>query len=87
MRQRIDQAGVDGEIGIEIMGKLDPVGLGYQPQKRSVGIERPRPSVLLDFEAMLIVPVKDRFGDCAVVIAVDDIDRLIADPVNGQNLR
>ncbi len=86
MRQRIDQTGVDRQIGVEKVGQLDTIGLCHQPQQGAVGIERPRPSALFDFEAMLVVPVENRFGDNTVVIAVDDADRLIADPVHGQDL-
>ena len=43
VRQRIDEAGVNREIRIEIMRELDAVGLGHEPQQRAIGVERPRP--------------------------------------------
>ncbi len=86
MRQRIDQTRVDGQIGIKKMGELDPVGLGHQSKQRTIAVERPRPPVDLDFEPVLVVAIEHGFGNGTVQIAVDDVDRLIADPVDRQDL-
>ncbi|WP_243445167.1 hypothetical protein [Sphingosinicella ginsenosidimutans] len=86
MRKRIDQTGVDRKIGVEIMRQLDPVGLGDEAQQFAIGVERPGPATLLDFEPMLVVAVKHGLRDRAVMIAVDDADRLIADPIDRNDL-
>ena len=41
VRQGLDQAGVDGEVGVEEVRKLDPVGLGDQPEQTAVSVEGP----------------------------------------------
>jgi len=68
------------------MRQLDPVRLGHQTQKRTVGIERPGTAILLYLQAMFVIPVEDRLGNGAVMITVHDIDRLIADPVDRNDM-
>lgn len=56
-------------------------------QQRAVGIERPRPTAELHFELMLVIPVEYRLGDRAIVVAENNVDGMIADPVDGNALR
>ena len=86
VRQRIDQARMDREIRVEIMRKLDAVGLCHQTQQRAVGVEGPGPAALHHLQPMLVVPIEHRFRDPTIMVAKDDIDRLVTDPVDGYDL-
>lgn len=86
MRQRIDQTRVDRQIRVEIVRELDAVGFRHQTQQRAVGVERPWPSALLDLKPVLVVPIKNGLGHRAIVIAKNDADRLIADPVHRDHM-
>ena len=86
VRQRIDQTRVDRQIRVEIMRQLDAVGFRHEAQQCAIGVERPWPPVLLDLETVLVVPVENGLGHRAVVIAVNDVDRLIADPVHRNDM-
>ena len=77
---------MDREIGVEIMCKLDPVGFRDQPQQCAVGIERPGAARFLDFEPVFVVSIENGFGNGSTVIAEDDANGLVADPVDGHNL-
>ena len=82
MRQWIDQAGVNGEIGIEMMRESDPVRFRNQAQQAAVAIERPAPSALFDAQTALVVAVERRFRNPVVRLPVNQVDCLIADPVD-----
>ena len=71
MRQWIDQAGVNGEIGIEMMRECDPVGFRDQTQQVAVAVERPAPAARLDAQPILVVAVERGFRNPAVRLAID----------------
>jgi hypothetical protein len=82
VRQRIDKTCVNREVGIEIMGELDAISFRHQTQQRAIGIERPWPTILVDIQAMFVISVENSLGNSAIMVAVDDTDGLVADPVD-----
>ena len=57
VRQWIDQAGVNGEIGVEMMRERDPVRFRDQTEQVAVAVERPAPAGRLDPQAVLVVSI------------------------------
>lgn len=69
-----------------MMRELDPVRLGDQAEQGTVAVKRPAPAALLDAKAGLVVAEQRDLRHLAVRGAIDQIDRLIADPVDGHDL-
>ena len=86
MRQRVDKTGVNGEIGIEVMRERNPVRFRDQTQQIAIAIERPAPAPSLDAQAVLVIAVERGFRDAAIRLAIDQIDCLVADPVDRDDL-
>ena len=85
VRQGINETGVDCEIGIEQMSKRDPVRLRNESQHFGVTVKRPLPAACLDIQACLVVAVERGFRNAPIRLSVCQIDRLIADPFDGQD--
>lgn len=49
------------------------------------GVERPRVTTLLNLKSMLVVTIEHSLSDRSVMISEDDVDRLVADPINRHN--
>ena len=86
MGQWIDQTGVNGEVGIEMMRERNPVRFRDQTQQISGAVERPTPSARLDVQAILVVAVECGFRNPAVRLAIDQVDCLVANPVDRGDL-
>lgn len=61
--QGLDLRSVDGQHRIEQVGQPDAVGLGHQPEQGSVAVEAPRPPLLDDLQAGLVVAVEELVPD------------------------
>ena len=85
VRQGLDQAGVDGEVGVEEVRQLDPVGLGHQPEQSAVGVEGPGVAAGFNGQAMLIIAIERGLGHGPAGDAVDEVDGLLAYPVYGDD--
>jgi hypothetical protein len=48
---------VDSKHGIEQVGELDSVGFGDQPEGGALAVEAPRPALLDDLDARLVIAV------------------------------
>jgi hypothetical protein len=84
--KRINQAGVNGEIGVKVMRQLYPIGLSYKAQKITIGIERPSSAAGIKFNSSLIIAIKGCFRDTSTGYAKDEIYGLIPDPLHRNNL-
>ena len=56
---------MDREHGIEEVREADAVRLGDEAEERAVAVEAPRPALLHDLEARLVVAVEDLVGHAA----------------------
>ncbi len=85
VRQRLDHGRVDGQHGIEQMREPDAVGLGDQPEERSVAVEAPRPPLLDDLDARLVVAIEKLVCDLALRRLVGEFDRIGSVPLHADN--
>ena len=76
---------MDGEVGVEEVGELDPVSLGHQPKQSAVGVEGPGVAAGFNGQAVLIVAIERGLGHRPTGDAVDEIDGLLAYPVDGHD--
>ena len=83
MREWLDDAGGDRDVGIEEPRKVDAVRLGYQAQKVAVTIEGPGTAHLYKFEERLVVAVRRSARQVTIRVAEDDLEALLADPLGG----
>ncbi len=86
MRQGINKAGVNCQIGVKVMGKLYTVCLRNNPQKITVRIERPSPSSCINLDARLVIAVKRGFSDATALNTIYEIDDLITNPLDRHDL-
>ena len=76
--------------GIEEVGQPDSLGLGYQPEKRTIAVEAPRAALGYDFDGGFAVAIKKLvrrpsrgvfvgkiYGDVADPLDVHDGDELV----------
>ena len=66
MRQRLDLRSADREIGVEEVGEPDAVGLGCQPQQRTVGVKAVGATRLDQFEGGFLAAIDEALGHPAV---------------------
>jgi hypothetical protein len=59
MRERLDDAGGDDNVGIEEPREIDAVGLGDETQQITVAIEGSGVARLNEFEGWLVVAIDD----------------------------
>lgn len=67
------------------MGQLYVVGLGQQPEQSAVGVEEPGVAAGFNGQAMLIIAIERSFSHRSTGHAVDEIDSLLAYPVDRYN--
>ena len=82
MWQRINKGCVDNQDGVEEMYETDPVGLGNETEERAVTVKTPRSAGFDDFEAGLVVPVKDLVSHAPIGRTIDERQRVRAVPSN-----
>ena len=63
VRQRLDPRRVDGQHGVEEVRQPNAEGLRDEPEEGAVSVEAPRPALLDDLQAGLVVPVEQLVGD------------------------
>ena len=67
------------------MSQLDPVGLGHQPEQSAVCVEGPGVTAGFNRQAVLIIAIERGFGHRPTRHPVDEIDGLLAYPVDGDD--
>ena len=85
VRQRLDHRSVDGQQRIEEVGQPDSLGLGNQPEKRTIAVETPRAALGDDFDGGLAVAVKQARCRPSRGVLVREIDGDVADPLDVHN--
>ena len=83
VRQRLDDAGGDRDVGIEEVRQVDAVRLGDEAEELAVAVEAPGAAHLDELEARLVVAVEEPVAELALGVAVDDLEGLLADPLDG----
>jgi hypothetical protein len=73
----IDGGGLDGGVGVEQVGQLDPARLGGQLERHAVGVEGPAPG-LDDLAAVGVGGGDEPVGDPTVIVPVDDVGDSVA---------
>ena len=73
---------MNGQHRVEEVGEPDALGLGHQPEERSVAIEAPGPANLDHLQAGLVVPVQDLVGDATGGILVGEFEGVRAEPLH-----
>ena len=68
--------------GIEEVGQPDSLGLGHQPEKRTIAVEAPRAALGDDFDGGLAVAVKKLVRRPSRSVLVREIDGHVADPLD-----
>ena len=64
------------------MRERDPIRFRDQTQQVAVAVERPVPAARLDAQPILVVAVERGFRNPAIRLAIDQVDCLVADPVD-----
>ena len=85
VRQRVHHRGVHGENRVEQVRQPNPVGLGDEPEQRTVAVEAPGPALLDHLEARLIVPVQQLVGDTPAGVLVGELQRLRPVPLDAHH--
>ena len=85
VRQRLDDRGVDRQHRVEEVREADALRLGDQPEQRAVAVEAPRPALLDDLEARLVVAVEQLVRDLAGRVLVGQLERLGAEPLHADD--
>ena len=85
MRQRLYAGGVDGQVRIEEVGEADPVRLGDEPEQGAVAVERPGPLGGGYLQGGLLVPKDEAALRRSVAVLVDDLDGLVAVPLDADH--
>ena len=80
------RTGMNGEVRVEMMRKRDPVRFGDQTQQCAVPVERPVPTARLDAQAGFVIAIERGLRNTAARLPIDQVDRLIADPVDRDDL-
>lgn len=77
MRQRVDRAGGQRDVGVEEVGEVNPSRLSGHPEDVPVGIEAPRASgAVQDLEGALVGAEQQSIVEPLLLIPVDDGDGL-----------
>jgi hypothetical protein len=85
VRKRLEVRGVDGEIGVEEVGKPDTERLGDEPEEPPVGVEGPCAPMLFELETRLVAPVQKLMSGAAFVVAVGKGQRLRPVPLDADD--
>ena len=80
--ERLDVGGVDGQQGIEEMGKADALGFGNETEEGAVAVEAPGAGLLGDADAGLVVAVEELVGDFAGGCFVGQLDGVFSVPLH-----
>ena len=76
---------MNGEHRVEEMRETDALRLGDEPKQVSVAVEAPRPTLLDDFDARLVVAIEQLVGDLARRVLVGEFERLGAEPLDADD--
>jgi hypothetical protein len=85
VRQRINERGVHRQHGIEEMRKPDALGLRHEAKERAIAVEAPRPTLLDEFEARLVVAVEQFVRHLAGSRLVGQFQRFGAKPLDADD--
>ena len=85
VRQRLHHGRVHRQHGIEQMREADALRFGDQPDQRPVAVEAPRPPLVDDFQAGLVMAVQQLVGDRAGRRLVRQLQRLRAEPLHADD--
>jgi len=77
----VDQHRLDGEGGIEEVSEADPLRFGRQPEQVPVRLKRPGPTLGLDRELLLILPVEELLAGPAFLVSVSEGEGVDAVPL------
>jgi hypothetical protein len=69
------------EHGVEQVGEADPQCLRHEAEERAVAVETPRPTLLNDFQAWLVVTVEKLVGDLAASSLVRQLESVRSEPL------
>ena len=83
--QRLDHRRVNRQHGVEQMGEADALRFGDQPEQRAVAVEAPRPPLVDDLQAGLVVAVQQLVGDGAGRRLVRQLQRLGTEPLHADD--
>ena len=82
MRERVDKTGMNSEIRIEVVREFYPVRFRDQTQQGAVAVERPVSATCVNAQTIFVVPVERGFRNPTIRLAIDKIDRLVANPID-----
>ena len=85
MWQRLDIAGVDGEIRVEVMGVVYTPRFRSEAELCTVGVETPRQGGVLKRELPFILAVEDTVAKIAPAVFVGKIQNDVAVPLDCHN--
>ncbi len=86
MRQGLDARRVYGQVWVEEVGQSDPHRLRDQPEHRPVAVEGPSTPGSDHRERGLLVPVEEAVLHGPAAVAVDDLYRPVAVPLDAHDL-
>jgi len=76
---------MDGQDGVEQMGKPDAVSFRYETEEPAVAVETPGPALFDNFQARLIVAIEENIGNAPGRILVRQLDGFRSEPLNTNN--
>ena len=85
VRQRVHDGRVHRQDRVEQMGQANAVRLGDQPEQGAIAVEAPRPALLDQLQARLVVAVQELVGDLSGRRLVRQLQGLGAVPLGGHN--
>ena len=85
VRQRLDDRGVDRQHRVEQVREADALRLGDEAEQRAVAVEAPRPALLHELEARLVVAIEQLVRHLAGGRLVGELERLGAEPLHADD--